>query len=72
METVFARSGVTPEDVLASKKHTDAVLASTSEKVCSGCCCNMMCMLLGPGWHLALLVTTSQVHAVRLHRLIIS
>lgn len=33
LETVFDRSGVTPEDVLAAKKHTDAVLASSSEKV---------------------------------------
>lgn len=33
METVFARPGLTPEDVLATKKHTDAVLASSGEKV---------------------------------------
>ena len=33
LETVSARPGLTPEDVLASKKHTDAVLASSSEKV---------------------------------------
>lgn len=33
MEAVFARLGLTPADVLASKKHTEAVLASTGEQV---------------------------------------
>ncbi len=33
LETVFERPGVTAQDVLATKTHTDAVLASSSEKV---------------------------------------
>jgi hypothetical protein len=33
LETLFERPGVKAEDVLATKKHTDAVLASSSEKL---------------------------------------
>lgn len=33
LETVFERPGVTAQDVLATKTHTDAVLETSSEKV---------------------------------------